>query len=191
MLSTSLLVSFHDHAQDEVFHQGLCDVVHCLVSEHPGVKCTEYLWCRKNVVDDFCIDGNNKAATDTPIQPEDEELVEKIWVEVTENLNSLEKIREREHSAMKTARGPRKTPGHEALNDELLCPFVKALDSPFDVRRCVENVTKDLLVTDDALHRLEHALKVVHRGRIHADRHRGVQLEGKGMDMLVDALALL
>lgn len=184
MVHHSLFITFHDAAQDEEFHEGLRHVVQCLVAESPGMQCEEAILCRKNFED-----------TEEECQ----------WRATDENINSLEKIRERESSALKSARGGTGRGGIAELmrrkaeasedggdyenEDDTPVPFVRPLDIVIDEAEVLANIGRDCLLTDDVLHRVEKALKLISRGQTMQDRDRGLVLEGRGMDSLVDALA--
>lgn len=183
MVHHSLFITFHDTTQDEEFHDGLRQVVTCLVSESPGAQCEEAILCR------------------TALDCTEEDCV---WKATDENINSLEKIRERESMALKSARGGagrggiaelmrRKESGEDQslLDDENgPIPFVRPLDDVLDDVEALERIGRECLVTDEVMHKVEKALKLIHRGQTMPDRDRGSAIEARGMDSLVDALAL-
>ena len=164
MVNNSLYITFHDHAGDHVFHEGLRDVVHCLVAESPGAQCQELILCRPSA-----------------------DSSDEVWIEKTANLNSIERTLEKEQQALRTARGA--PPPMEERMDNGPIPLIRPQDQPFSASEVLDRLRGDCVVTDEVMSRIKAALELVEMGRELEDRDVGVDLEGKGMDFLVDALA--
>ena len=162
MVNNSLFITFHDYANDQVFHEGLRDVVHCLVAENPGAECQEQILC----VDDG----------------------QEIWLQKSENINSMEKILEREQTALRTARG-QAPPVDDDFPASGPVPLVRPNDVAFDIHGTLSTFVSDCMFDDDTFKRVEHALHLIGRGRTDENIELGVALETCGFDLLVDSLA--
>eukprot|EP00743_Colponemidia_sp_Colp-15_P021165 GILK01027891.1.p1 GENE.GILK01027891.1~~GILK01027891.1.p1 ORF type:complete len:248 (+),score=10.16 GILK01027891.1:26-769(+) len=166
MVNNSLFITFHDYAHDEVFHEGLRDVVHCLVAENPGAECQEQILCKKSLTDD-----------------------EEIWLQKTENLNSIERILEREQTALRTARGQAPPPMENDMPDDGPIPLIRPNDVEINIQDTLASFVADSMFDDQTPRRVEHALHLIGRGRTTDDVERGIFLETRGYDLLVDSLA--
>ncbi|EKG03385.1 Unc104-like kinesin, putative [Trypanosoma cruzi] len=185
MVHHSLLITFHDLDDDEEFYNGLRHVVRNLVYESPGVKCEESILCSR----DFMEEGEKAS----------EVHGDKVyWHDVDENLNSLEKIRQREQFALMTARsstsrtlsgGAEGRSNIDALmeeeDDNMVIPFVRNRTECIDVEASVRRVCEDSLLTDDVLHGVREALHAMNKAR----RRGSGAGQCRAMDRLVDVLA--
>jgi hypothetical protein len=215
MVGHTLFVTFHDHAEDSDFYQGLRHVVQSIVAESPGAHCTETLLCRSmaSAIDAMGRDVESEStsrriAEDEDLQDDDDGRDDDddaneynadlgdgsggagaFWVLLDDNLNSLERIKEREQGALKSARGgpPPPDSGHSNRDDAV--PMTRSRSAGLSSKKLMRKVSQDILMLDEVAVRLEKALKLIQRGRQLADRDRGAVLEGRGMDALVDALA--
>ena len=214
MVGHSLFITFHDHSEDSDFYEGLRHVVQCLVSESPGAHCTETILCRSaadaiDAINESHFDEDADGGNDSDDGMDDEapnspfgamfDDSKTFWIPLDENLNSLEKIREREQGALKSARGTgRRDAELSALSSsskfgggetEDAVPVTCSRTSRISHRALMRRISRDILMLDDVASRMEKAIHLVHRGRQLPDRERGAVLEGRGMDALVDALA--
>lgn len=187
MVSHSLFVTFHDRAQDEEFHDGLRQVITSLVAESPGAQCEEAILCRPTDAD----------PTDDSI-----DFGELIWRPTEENINSLEKIRERESAALKSARGARtdivaklrraaergtavtaSDVDEEEGDMDLPVPYVRPLrGSSIDDAEVLRLVTAEASLLDDVVVKVEKALKLIQRGQAIANECHAVSARGSECD---------
>ncbi|RNF06012.1 putative Unc104-like kinesin [Trypanosoma conorhini] len=185
MVQHSLLITFHDLDDDEGFYNGLLHVVRNLVYESPGVQCEESILCSLDFMDE-----GEKAS---------EVHGDRVyWRGVDENLNSLEKIRQREQFALMTARGTtsrmRRGAGRlrntadDTMNNEdgaMLIPFVRNRTELIDVEASVCRVCEDSLLTNEVLRGVSEALHAMNN----AQRRGSGAGQCRAMDRLVDVLA--
>ena len=121
----------------------------------------------------------------------------------------MEKIREREEMALRSARGAgpqRDANGIPISNggggfggddfdddDEEEDTGLEIVRNPrdqFDDEAALEKISNDCFVDDDVMHKIQHALRLIKKGRtLSDDPERGAKVEGAGVDQLVDALA--
>jgi len=171
MVQHSLFVTFHDRAQDEEFHDGLRQVIASLVAESPGAQCEEAILCRP-----------------TPPTGYDDDIIDfadLVWRPTEENINSLEKIRERETSALKSARGGRndivaklrraaENGGTVDVEEEEEgpIPYVRPLrGTSIDDAKILKMVTEEESLLDEVVLRVEKALKLIQRGQVIANEN--------------------
>ena len=124
----------------------------------------------------------------SPTRPLDDSS--NVWMVLSDDINTLEKIREREQAALKTARTARH-PMASTVDTSELVPVRTSRTGSFHESAILQRITMNSLITHDVASRVDRALKVIHRGRQMAavDEVQGAILEGRGMDAFVDALA--
>nr|CCD16508.1 unnamed protein product [Trypanosoma congolense IL3000] len=196
MVQRSLFITFHDLDNNTAFYDGVRHVVRSIVGESPGVACRESIMCARRYL-------------------EEDEKSEEIygdgvyWRDVDENINSLEKIKNREASALMTARGltPRlptdnrgrgaklgsssptranhKADGDQSRDDEEIIPFMRDLSGPIDVDSLVQRISADAQSGDALLGEVRGALRAMKEAR-EGDNPAG---ECRALDWLVDVLA--
>ncbi|RNF11099.1 putative Unc104-like kinesin [Trypanosoma rangeli] len=185
MVQHSLLITFHDFDDDEEFYDGLLRVVRNLVFESPGVQCEESILCSLDFMDEG--EKANEVHGDRV-----------YWRGVDDNLNSLEKIRQREQLALMTARSttscirpddpaPQNTAQDMMQEEEgaILIPFVRNRKEPIDVEASMRRVCEDSLLTNEVLNGVSEALH-----EMNSARRRGSGAgQCEAMDRLVDLLA--
>lgn len=92
MVQRSLFVTFHDMENSDEFYDGLRHVIRNILYESPGVTCQESILCLRRALED----GEKAEEVHGDLT---------YWRHVDENVNSLEKIKQREATALMTPRG--------------------------------------------------------------------------------------
>ncbi|KAH8617865.1 Microtubule binding Kinesin motor domain [Trypanosoma vivax] len=186
MVHRSLLVTFHDFVDSKQFYDGLRHVIRNIIYESPGVVCQESILCTDGVLEE-----------DQLVDLQHSDLV--YWSPVDENINSLEKIREREAMALMTARGitargpPRRPAARpvqlddsaQGSEEEIAVPFVRKRTGTISIEAAVGRVSSSLSLSDDL-----HAEAAAIFENMRESRERGDAAgECEMMDRLVDILA--
>ncbi|ORC91602.1 putative Unc104-like kinesin [Trypanosoma theileri] len=197
MVQHSLFVTFHDFDDDGEFYDGLRYIVRNIVYESPGVMCDESILCSRGWLEEDEKFG--------------EEHGDKVyWRGVDENINSLEKIRQREQFALMTARvnntsrpmyanrnnNNNNSPGannnnsdnkdkSEEEDPDVVIPFVRNRMDCIDEEASLRRICADSLLTDGVLQEVKTALHAIYI----AQRRGSFTEQCCATDRLVDALA--
>ncbi|KEG13695.1 putative Unc104-like kinesin [Trypanosoma grayi] len=192
MVQHSLLITFHDFNDDEDFYDGLRRVVRNVISESPGVVCEESILCTHGILDE--VEKAGEVHGDKT-----------YWHCVDQNLNSLDKIRQREEFALMTARvntarhlsrdagkdddddddGNDDAKNGNEEESDMVVPFVRNRTECIDEAASMRRICDYSLLTDPVLHGVTAALRSMNDAR----RRGNIVEQCKLMDCLVDALA--